>query len=416
MIAKIEKIIKGDKIIIIVVVCLMIISALMMASTLTPMSINKNSFDFGFLIRQLFFSVIAFLIMVLLSNVPYQIFSKLAKNLFIISIVLLALTYIFGDNKNEAKRWLEIPFLGISFQTSDIVRVAFVFYIAKILSEFNVQKDDENKLVQKIIIVSAITVVAVVFSNLSTSIIIFGTFIIFLFLAPISSKLFLKVLGISVAVGLLFLFIMIFFKIGRGGTWGNRGVEDQYEQKYGQAVQAKIAIANGSFMIQPGDSKQKYIIPNAESDFVFAIFVEEYGVIGTIILLGLYMILLFRAIKIIKRQERSFPLFLVVGLTMNFFVQFIIHILVNVGIFPVTGQPLPLISYGGTSIIVTAAQIGIILNISKIGTSEQKIPIIPTEQKEYDIFEELEEESEIKYDNEKPDKDLEIEDYSFIVN
>ncbi len=416
MIKKIEKIIKGDRIIIIVVICLMFISALMMASTLTPLAINKNSFDFAYLIRQLFFSVIAFMFMVLLSNIPYQIFSKVSKNLFFISIFLLLLTYIFGKDINDSRRWLQIPFLGISFQTSDIVRVALVIFIAKILSEFNVKKDDEKKLVQKVLIYSSIAIGMIAVHDLSTAIIVFGTVFLLLFIAPLTPKFFWKIFGISAGVGLTIVILMIVFKIGRGTTWGNRTVEDAYEQEYGQQIQAKVAIAKGGIIIKPGNSEQKYTVPNAQSDFVFAIFVEEYGIFGTIILFGLYMILLFRSIKIIKRQERSFPLFLVVGLTMNIFVQYIMHILVNVGIFPVTGQPLPLISHGGTSIIITAVQIGMILNISKIGIDENKMPIVASENKEYDVFEELEEETEVKIDNQQPDKELELEDYSFIVN
>ena len=401
----INKIFKGDRTIIIIVIVLVLFSALLMGSTLTKMALDNNEFSFYYLIRQLFFSAVAVVFMIVISHIPYQLFSKIAKSLLIIAGILTLITLLFGIEINDSKRWLKI--FGVQFQTSDFVKLAVIIYTAKIISEFDFLKDDVNALLKKILIPALTIVVLSARHDLSTAALLYISVFTMIFITPINKKYFFKIFAIISAAGIvLFLFVAL-TGVMKGNTWKNRFSSPE---GYNQSMQAKIAISNGGLLIKPGKSQQKFVLANSYSDYIFSIAAEEYGIWGVTLLIGFFLIFMYRIMQILKRQKRSFPMFLALGIAINILFQAFMHITVNVGLFPVTGQPLPLISHGGTSIIISAFQIGIILNISQNRTTTEKPkPII-------DEINATEEEIEsIEIDTEMQEPEIEIDDYPFLV-
>lgn len=414
MLKNINKIVKGDRVIIIIVIVLMLFSSLLMGSTLTKMALDRTVFSFAYLIRQILFTLIAFTMMVLLSQIPYQVYYKLSKTILLIAAVLTIMTIVFGDKSNDAKRWLMIPILKIKFQPSDFVKFALITYTANIISGFKFDKGkNELDLLKRILIPTLSVVLLTAPNDFSTAGIMYITIFSIIFVSPIDKKLFWKVFGIITIAGAMLFFISIKADIFRGSTWENRltGKTDGYNQK----LEAKIAVANGGLLFKPGKSRQKHVLENSYSDFIFAITAEEYGIFGVAIIISLYLIFAFRVLLIVKRQKRSFPTFLIIGITNGIIIQAFTHILINLGIGPVTGLPLPLVSHGGTSIIMTAAQIGIILNISQIET--KKTPATAKEESNIDINEAIHSDVLPENSTEKDkEQEIEINDYPFLYN
>ncbi len=399
-----NKILKGDRTIIIIVAVLMLLSALIVGSTFTKMVLNSSARNFSFiiLIKQLFFSGIAFTLMVILSQTPYQIYSKTAVYILGLAAFLTLITVFFGVERSDAKRWLTIPFLGIEFQTSDFVKLALVIYISKIISEFNFNKENHDKIIKHLLIVTVPIIILTAKEGFSTAFLMSLTLFALLFVSPLDRKKFYRVFAVFAVIGLaLFIFAMI-TKTSRGETWLNR-----FDNSY-QKLQAKIAISNGGIVIKPGKSEQKHVLESSFSDFVFAIIAEEYGIFGVVLVISLYLFFLYRIGLIIRQQKWSFPLFLTLGITFNIIFQAFLHIIVNIGIIPVTGQPLPLVSHGGTAMIMTAAQIGIILNISQNNSRTSIKPVVAKTDENTEI--QIEQEEIVE------EEALEIKDYPFIVD
>lgn len=355
-----NKILIGDKTIIIAVIVLMLFSALLMGSISPRLAIQSNNLTFTHLIKQLSLSVLALIIMIYAARIPYKIYFKISKYILIATLILLAITLIFGKSINNTKRWLIIPFINMSIQTTDIVRVGLIIHITKIISEYNANKDNLKKMFKQIMYWTIPIILAILYINISTGIIVAITIFTILYITPINKKYFIKMVGIGVLIIGLALVLQHSIKIGRGKIISSRIIGNNDIQK----TQALIAVSHAKLLPHPGSSKQKFLLSNAESDFVFSIIIEEYGILGIIIVLGLYAIIAYRVGTIIRQQKRTFPIYLTIGLSINIIIQTIVHLFVSTGIGPVTGQPLPLISMGGTSTIITAFQISIILNIS----------------------------------------------------
>ncbi len=410
-----DKYFVGDKVIVLVVIILIIISSLLMGSTLSSLAIHNSNFSFKELISQLSFSLLAIVVMMIISRIPYQIYYKLANPLFIATLALLVITIIAGKSINSARRWIEVPVIGLTIQTSDLVRIGLFILVAKIISTFKPAKTTDNKtLIKKVLIPVILTAGIVAFSDLSTAIIIVITALIILYITPIDFKLYLKSVGIVAGLGIVGIMLMIALGIGRGKTWLNRLNTDKTETVYSQKKQALIAVANAPLIPKPGHSNQKYIVANSYTDYVFAIIVEEYGYFGAFIVIALYLMLLYRALLIIKRQKRTFPMYLALALTINIISQAFMHLFVNVGIGPVTGQPLPLISRGGSSTFAIAIQIGILLQIS-----------YATEQNKNEIknnFSEINDDTQTDNYNEIQQKptfeqpEIQIKDHEFLID
>ena len=309
--------------------------------------------------------------MVLAHNLNFKYYSRLSQIALFISIPLLLLTLLLGANINDASRWLVIPVINQTFQTSDMAKLALIMYLARFLSKRQDHIKDFKEAFVPVMIPVLVICGLILPANLSTSALLFVTSLIVMFIGRISIKYILSLIAIGVG------FLLILLLIGKSnpelmprmGTWAKRietfrggGSKDANYQ----AEQAKIAIATGGvFGKGPGGSTQRNFLPHPYSDFIYAIILEEYGLIGGVIVIFLYLILFFRGIRIASKTENTFGSLLAIGLSFSLVFQALINMAVAVNLFPVTGQPLPLVSMGGTSIWFTCLSIGIILSVSR---------------------------------------------------
>jgi cell division protein FtsW len=301
--------------------------------------------------------------------IPYKYFSRISQLLLMISIPLLLVTLIYGVTRNQASRWLSVPGLSLTFQTSDIAKLAIVMYTARILSKKQENIKDFKGAFRPIVIPLLLVCLLVMPANLSTAMLIFATVFILMFIGRINLKYLFGMAGIIVL--LLGSFIAIALSAdweGRIGTWKNR-IENFISADEGdnyQVNQAKIAIVSGGLVkLRPGKSIQRNFLPHPYSDFIYAIVIEEYGLVGGVIVLALFLYLLFRAAVLVRKSSRTFPAFLAVGLAVMIAFQALINMAVVVNILPVTGQPLPMISMGGSSLLFTCVALGIIQSVSR---------------------------------------------------
>jgi len=301
--------------------------------------------------------------------VKYTYFSRIFQIALWIAVPLLLLTLFFGLNLNEARRVLPLPF-GLTFQTSDLAKLTLIMYLARMLTKRqNVIKDFKSAFLP-IVIPVLIVCFLILPANFSTAAILFTTSLVLMFIGRVSLKHIFSMIGI----GIVILFFMVLIAksypnlLPRVGTWINR-VENfsspDADENY-QVEQAKIAIASGGiFGKMPGNSEQRNFLPHPYSDFIFAIIIEEYGLFGGFLIVFLYLILLFRAVKIVAKVPRNFGAFLTIGVAFSLVFQAMINMAVAVNLLPVTGQTLPFVSMGGTSLWFTSISIGIILSVSK---------------------------------------------------
>jgi cell division protein FtsW len=367
----------GDRIIWAVVIILSLFSVLSVYSTSGILVIrNPGSSVTYFVIRHAMFIVIGLGMIYFTQLIPYRYFSRMAQWMIIIAIPLLLATLFFGKNINQASRWLELPFIGLSFQTSDFAKLALIMYVARLLSQKQNDIKDFYKGFLPIIIPVGVVCLLILPEHLSSALILLVSCTILMYIGRVNTRHLLLVgagailiLGIFVAVSLLT------ERETRVGTWQNRitnFVESDGENY--QVEQAKIAIAGGGLFGKfPGNSTQRNFLPHSYSDFIYAVIIEEYGlIIGGIPVLLLYLILLYRAGVIVRKSTRTFPAFLAIGLTTGMVLQAMVHMAVAVNLLPVTGQPLPFVSMGGTSMIITSINLGIILSVSR-GIREQQL-------------------------------------------
>ena len=371
---KIKRYIKGDRIIWMVVVILLVISLLSVYSSTGSLAYQHRSGNtFFYLFRQLKFILLGVLIIFFVHLVPYRIFSRVSVFALYLSIPLLILTLIAGTNINEATRWLQIPGTGLTIQPSDFAKIALVMYLAKILSVNQNNIKDFKGVFGKISLAIIGTCALILPANFSTALILFVTAFSLMFVGRIPVRylavmIFTGVFALSIFIG----GALLLNKEGRIATWKNRienymdGEGDNY-----QADQAKVAIVQGGlFGKGPGNSTQRNLLPHPYSDFIYAIIIEEYGtLVGGILVIALYLWLFFRAGMIIRRSKSTYGAFLAFGLSMGLVLQAFVNMAVAVGLVPVTGQTLPLVSMGGSSIFFTSMATGMILSVSW-GTKE----------------------------------------------
>jgi cell division protein FtsW len=303
--------------------------------------------------------------------IKYTYYSRIFQIALYIAVPLLILTLIIGLNLNEAQRVLRLPLFDLTFQTSDLAKITLIIYLARMLSKKQDQIKDFKTTFIPLMLPVLIVTGLILPENFSTAALLFTTCLVLIFIGRVRISYLLGMVGIGVvvlAIGILILSMMPAEKQGRLGTWKNRIIAftDQDAGPNYQTEQAKIAIATGGIVGKmPGNSTQRNFLPHPYSDFIFAIIVEEYGVVGGAFLVLLYLILLFRAVKIVTQAPGTFGAFLTIGVAFSLVFQAMINMGVAVGLLPVTGQPLPLVSMGGTSIWFTSLAIGIILSVSK---------------------------------------------------
>jgi len=373
----IRKYFGGDRIIWAVIIVLSLYSLLSVYSTSGILLIrNPGHSPTYFVFRHALFLMAGFIIIYITHLIPYKYFSRLSQFIVVIAIPLLITTLLFGRRINEAARWLEVPVIGLSFQTSDFAKLALIMYVARLLSQKQNEIKDFYKSFLPIIIPIGIICLLIMPEDLSTALILFMTCIILMYIGRINTRhlLLLSLAGIIV-IGSYVGITILTEQEGRVGTWKNRieSFVDKDTDNY-QVEHAKIAIASGGFFGKfPGNSTQRNFLPHPYSDFIYAMIIEEYGLLlGGIPILLMYLILLYRAGVMVRKSTRTFPAFLAVGLTTGLVMQAMVHMTVAVNLVPVTGQPLPFVSMGGTSLIITSISLGIILSVSR-GIKEQQL-------------------------------------------
>ena len=370
-----EKYFKGDRIIWAVIFMLTIFSVLAVYSSTRSLAFNKaNGNTVYYLMKHASILIMGFFIIYITHLIPYKFYSRLSQLLVLISVPLLILTLFLGTTLNSAPRWITVPGVGLTFQTSDFAKLAIIMYLARQLSlkQDNI-KDFKSAFVPVVAPVLLICLL-ILPANFSTSVILLFTSLVIMYIGRIS----IRHMALMSFIGAIFiaLFVIVslsFDKSGRIETWKNRienFMNGESEGNY-QAEQAKIAIAKGGLIrMAPGKSTQSNFLPQAYSDFIYAIIIEEYGFVGGVLIMFLYLFLLFRAGVIVKKCNRTFPAFLTMGLTLLIVIQALFNMAVAVNLFPVTGQTLPLISMGGTSLLFTSISLGIILSVSRTNNLE----------------------------------------------
>lgn len=375
---KTAKKIKGDKVIWVVVVLLSIFSLLAVYSSTGTLAYRKQGGNTEYyLFKHFIILLFGFGLMYVTHLINYKYFSRLSQIGLILTIPLLIFTLRSGATLNEASRWIVVPYINLTFQSSDMAKLFLIMYLARVLSKKQEQINDFKSGFLPVILPVFIICALIIPANFSTAAILFVTCLVLMFIGRISMKFMFSVVGIGLIALLLIFTLGKTFPVAfpRAGTWTNRidhfihqdkTAEDANHPYLDQVEQAKIAVASGGiFGKSPGKSTQRNFLPHPYSDFIFAIIIEEYGIVGASFVLLLYLVLFFRVVRIAAKFQGNFGAFLATGLGFSLAFQAMINMAVAVHLFPVTGQTLPLISMGGTSIWFTSIAIGIILSVSR---------------------------------------------------
>ena len=373
VIEKTKNLFQGDKVVWVVVAILTFMSLLTVYSASESVANRSYNGNNAFvLLRHALMLMLGLCCMFGASRLNYKRYSKLLLLLFWISIPLLIYTLFFGKNLNHAQRVIGIA--GVTFQTSDLAKIALIGFLARVLTLRRDSLDDFKELGIRVMLPILVIVGLIFPENFSTAAMLFATCIVMMFLSKVKMKYIFGFIGIIVAAGAIFMLISFAFsKDNRSATWMKRierfvgsSEEEADDTANFQVMQSKIAIAGGGIIGKsPGKSTQRNVLPHPYSDFIYAIVLEEYGLLGGVFVLALYLILLYRATRIMLRAPNSFGGLLAMGLAFSLVMQAMVNMGVAVGLFPVTGQPLPFVSMGGTSLLFTGLSIGIIISVTK---------------------------------------------------
>ena len=373
VINKTKGLFQGDKVIWVVVAFLTLISLLAVYSASESVANRSYNGNNAFvLLRHALMLLLGLAFMFGASRVNYKRYSRLLLLLFWIAIPLLIYTLFFGKNLNHAQRVIGIA--GVTFQTSDLAKIALIGFLARVLTLRRDQLDDYKELAIRVMLPILVVVGLIFPENFSTAAMLFATCIVMMFLGKVKMKYIFAFIGVIMVAGSFFVLISFAFsKDNRSATWVNRierffssSEEEADDTANFQVMQSKIAVAGGGLIGKsPGKSTQRNVLPHPYSDFIYAIILEEYGLIGGVFVLALYLILLHRATRIMLRAPQSFGALLAMGLAFSLVMQAMVNMGVAVGLFPVTGQPLPFVSMGGTSLLFTGISIGIIISVTK---------------------------------------------------
>ena len=360
---------KGDRVIWVLISLMTLVSLLGVYSSTGSLSHKEQGGNTEYyLVKQGFIVLFGFFIMYILHRLHYLRFHRVAPFLFIVAIPLLIFTLLFGVDINSARRWIEIPVFGFTFQSSDFARLALILYLARtISSKQSIIKDFKSAFLPLILPVIIICFL-IAPADLSTALLLFSSCIAMMFVGRVAVKYILMLVLLAIiAFSLLILLGHFFPDMVRLATWIERIREFTTDSDGGfQVQQSKIAIANGGFFgMGPGQSIQRNFLPSSYADFIYAILVEEYGVLGGLFVISLYLGFFFRITRLVTKSTKAFGAMVVTGLGFSFVFQAFINIAVATHLVPVTGVTLPMISLGGTSIIMNCISLGIILSVSK---------------------------------------------------
>lgn len=417
---------RGDKVIWALVLLLVLVSLLVVYSATGSLAYKKYHGNTEvYLFKQIAFITIGFCIIYFAHRVNYTIYSRLAKILFLLSIPLLLYTLFFGVTMNEGSRWVRIPVINMTMQTSDLARLALFIFLARLLSrKQNKIKDFKQGFLPAILPVALICLL-IAPANLSAALLLGASCMLLLFIGRVSGKHMMLVIGMAlIPVAFLILAAVVKHKSAspteeavapakekssrifvRVDTWIGRvenfiyGGKEVDDDDHYQVNQAKIAIARGGLLGRgPGNGEARNFLPQAYNDYIFATLIEEYGLLGGAFILFIYLVFLYRSIRLFKKCPFAFGAFLALGLSFTLVLQAMANMAVNVNLFPVTGVTLPLVSMGGSSFLFTCLSIGIILSVAR--NVEQ------LEGKKDEVAEEKEEE----YDEEEEEYEEAIEE------
>jgi cell division protein FtsW len=389
--AQLLKSTKGDKVIWALVLLLVLVSLLVVYSATGSLAYKmyKGNTEV-YLFKQIAFIAIGFCVIYFAHRVNYTIYSRVAKILFIFSIPLLLYTLLFGVTLNEGSRWIRLPIINMTMQTSDLAKLALFMFLARLLSRKQNKIKDFKKGFLPVVLPVAVTCLLIAPANLSTALLLGSSCMLLMFIGRVSGKHLLLIIGLAL-IPVLFLIMAAVIRhkssneeavaspakekssrlFARVDTWIGRvenfvyGSKDADDDHY-QVNQAKIAIARGGVIGRgPGNGEARNFLPQAYNDYIFATLIEEYGILGGAFIIFIYLVFLYRSIRLFKKCPYAFGAFLALGLSFTLVLQAMANMAVNVNLFPVTGVTLPLVSMGGSSFLFTCLSIGIILSVAR---------------------------------------------------
>ncbi len=391
---------KGDRVIWGIVVILTLVSLLVVYSSTGSLAYKYSKSNESYLFKQFAFIIIGLLVIYFAHRVNYTIYARVAKILFLISIPLMFYTTFFGEEINKGSRWIKLPVINMTLQTSDMAKLALFMYLSLQLSrKQNVIKDFKKgflPIITPVIIICALIAPA----NLSTALLVGATSFMLMFIGRANTKHMLLSIAIAL-IPVIFLFTLAvtnydkaankakelpaIFDAGRVKTWVSRiqtfvysSKNDETEKTY-QINQAKIAIANGGWLGRgPGNSEARNFLPHSYSDFIYAIIIEEYGFFGAAFMVFIYLLFLYRCIRLYRKCPFAFGAFLALALSFTLVIQAMANMGVAVNAFPNTGVTLPLVSMGGSSFLFTCLSIGIILSVARNVEQLEPAPATPS--------------------------------------
>jgi cell division protein FtsW len=367
------KYLKGDRVLWIITLIMLAFSLVSVYSFVPILVKIEGGTPFKYLFKHFIYVLIGFAVMFWIHRKNPKYIAQLSKFGFYLGIGLMLFTFFFGTNVNGAGRWVKIPFVGLTFQSSDFAKLALIIYTARLLEKkkdkLNSWKEGFWPVITPIIVVCGL----IVKDNFSTAAIVFAICLTVLFVGKVPlTKIFLTIAGGVAALGL----VIALHKaapdlniLPRYETWENRILNkmenDNDVLSNAQSMNAELAIFNGSFFGQGvGDGKLKEYLPEAYADFYYSSFVEEFGLLSAVFLVLLYLIMLYRIIRIGLKAERLFETYASLGIGILLLSQASVNMLVCTGVFPVTGQNMPLLAMGGSALIMTCVAIGIVQSIA----------------------------------------------------
>ena len=372
------KYLKGDPVIWMIVILLMSFSLVTVYSFVPVLVKIEGGTPFYYLAKHLVYVILGFFSMFAVHRVNSKYIYQISKFAYYLAIVLLLFTMFFGINVNGADRWIRIPFIGLTFQSSDFAKLALLMYLSQLLVKKEKYFDNWKEGVLPVLAPIVIICLLILKDNLSTSIMLFMLSFMLLFIGRFPWKKLAAIFATVAVLGLLLVTIHKAFPelnlLSRYDTW-----EARFERKYfhgsataefdisnAQANNAKLAIYNGSVTGQGvGDGKLKGYIPEAYADFYFASFIEEFGSVSAFLLMFLYMVLLLRIIKVAWKTDVLFESYICLAIGIHLLLQASINMLVCTGLLPVTGQNMPFLAMGGSALIMACISIGIVQSIAK---------------------------------------------------
>lgn len=358
-----DKHIQGDPVIWFIVFALSVLSILVVYSatgTLAYAMMEGNTEHYLF--KHTSLVMLSLLAMWVAHKIDYRYYARLSRFVLWLSVPLLFITWKFGMNINEASRWITVPFIDQAFQPSDLAKFALFVTLAAMLARRQQNIDDIKESLIPMLVWIGLICGLIAMTNLSSAFLIFVTCMVVMFIGRVP----LKYLALLVVIGAIAGSTAIM--IGQRGETAINRVKDFFSEEHipFQAEQSYIAIASGGVNgLGPGKSTQRNFLPHPYSDFIYAIIVEEYGLIGGVTVIFLYLALLYRGTKVVATSERTYGGLLSAGLSFALVLQAMVNMGVAVGLGPITGLTLPLVSMGGTSQLFTGIALGIILSVSR---------------------------------------------------